>query len=107
MMKIETKQASAVKRIPKRTCVACRLIRPKRELIRLVHITDNGVEIDLTGKKTGRGAYLCPTHECWESGLKTGRLEHALRTTISSENRNELLRYVDNLKRDTNQRSNQ
>jgi len=77
--------------------VACRRVRPKRELIRLVHISDGGVEVDTGGKKTGRGAYLCQTPECWEVGLKGGRLEHALRTTLTPNNREQLIGYGKNL----------
>jgi len=83
----------SVKHIPQRTCVACGRIRPKRELIRLVRIADGGVEVDSAGRKAGRGAYLCPAGDCWEVGLKEGRLEHALRTAINSDNREQLIKY--------------
>ncbi|HEY56082.1 MAG TPA: YlxR family protein [Dehalococcoidia bacterium] len=76
--------------IPQRTCVACRQARPKRELIRLVRTADRGVEIDRRGKAAGRGAYLCHRPECWEAGLKSNRLEYALRATLSVQNREEL-----------------
>jgi predicted RNA-binding protein YlxR (DUF448 family) len=81
-----------VKRIPQRTCVACRQVRLKRELVRLVSVAGEMVEIDTTGKKTGRGAYLCPALDCWETGLKSGRLEYALRTSLTRENREQLIR---------------
>lgn len=81
----------ATRRIPQRTCVACRKVRDKRELVRLVRISDGSVEVDTSGKKPGRGAYLCQTRECWETGLKTGRLEHTLRTSISQDNRERLV----------------
>lgn len=80
-----------VKRIPQRTCVACRQVRSKRELVRLVSVSGEMVEIDTTGKKTGRGAYLCPALDCWETGLKSGRLEYALRTSLTRENREQLI----------------
>jgi len=82
----------SVKRIPQRTCVACRKVKDKQELIRLVRVSDNSVEVDIRGKKAGRGAYLCRVHECWELGFKSGRLEHNLRTTIARENREQLIR---------------
>ena len=81
------------KHIPQRTCVACRKVKAKRELIRLVRISNGNVEVDTSGKKAGRGAYLCPTLECWEIGLKTGRLEYTLRITLTQENREQLTRY--------------
>ena len=84
---------SPVKRIPLRTCVACRKVRPKRELVRLVRISNGSVEVDATGKKAGRGAYLCSVQKCWETGLKSGRLEYTLRTTLTQGNRGQLSGY--------------
>ncbi|MGD9115794.1 MAG: YlxR family protein [Dehalococcoidia bacterium] len=81
------------KHIPQRTCIACGRVRPKRELVRLVRVADGGVEVDSGGRKAGRGAYLCPAAECWEAGLKGGRLEHTLRTAIAPDNREELIKY--------------
>ncbi len=83
----------SIKRIPQRTCVACRKVKAKRELIRLVRVADGGVEVDTSGKKTGRGAYLCRVQECWEIGLKGGRLEHSLRTTLTEDNQEQLIRH--------------
>ena len=73
--------------------MACREIRDKQELIRLVRISDESVEVDIGGKKAGRGAYLCRAQECWETGLKGGRLEHSLRTRLTQDNREELVRF--------------
>lgn len=78
--------------VPERTCIACRTTKDKRELLRLVR-TENAVEIDLSAKKSGRGAYLCPVYECWELGLKGNKLEHTLRTKISSPNRQSLMAF--------------
>ncbi len=88
------------KHIPQRTCLACREVKAKRELIRLVSIASGGVEIDISGKKNGRGAYLCPTPECWQAGLKGGRLEHALRTTLTRDNLKQLTRYGEDLSKE-------
>ena len=73
--------------------MACRKVKAKRELIRIVRVYDGSVEVDTGGKKAGRGAYLCPAQECWEIGLKGGRLEHSLRTTLTQDNREELIRF--------------
>ena len=81
------------KHIPQRTCVACRQIKAKRELIRLVRVANDSVEVDTSGKKAGRGAYLCHTPECWELGLKSGRLEYALQIKLTQENREQLIGY--------------
>ena len=82
-----------VKHIPQRACVACRRVGAKRELIRLVRISDGSIEVDTGGKRAGRGAYLCQAQDCWEIGLKGRRLEHALRTTLAQANRELLNRY--------------
>lgn len=67
------------KHIPLRTCIACRTVRGKRELVRVVRTVDHHVEADATGKKAGRGAYLCRQRSCWDEILnQRGRLEHAL-----------------------------
>jgi len=71
--------------VPQRTCVGCRQVRPKREMIRVVRTPDAGVQIDLTGKRAGRGAYLCPQSACWEAALTGGRLERALRTRLTPQ----------------------
>jgi len=55
---------------------------------------DNIIEIDLKGKKAGRGAYLCPTAECWAAGLKGNRLEHALHGRLTPENREQLIQLM-------------
>jgi hypothetical protein len=84
-------------RLPQRTCIACRQVKEKRDLIRLVS-TENGIaEIDVFGKKPGRGAYLCPTRTCWESALRKNRLDYALRTKLRDDNRQTLREYIHNL----------
>jgi len=85
------------KHLPQRTCIACRQINEKKSLIRLVR-TGNGVaEVDISGKKPGRGAYLCPKEVCWEIALRKNRLEYALRTKLSDDNRQILIEYSHNL----------
>ncbi|MFC2045245.1 RNase P modulator RnpM [Chloroflexota bacterium] len=88
----------STKHIPMRTCVACRNVRPKQELIRLVRVTDGSIDVDDAGKIAGRGAYLCPVAECWSIGLKGGRLEHTLRTHLNQDNREQLIQYAENLR---------
>lgn len=85
-----------VRRLPQRTCVACRTVRNKRELIRLVRTAAGTVEIDPGGKKPGRGVYLCPSSTCWQAGLR-GKLEYALKITLSGESRERLARYGEGL----------
>ena len=82
----------SIRHVPSRTCVACGKVRPKRELIRLVRIFGGIIEVDANGEKTGRGAYLCQSLQCWKVGLEGSRLERALRTTLSQDNREQLIR---------------
>jgi hypothetical protein len=73
------------------------LVKEKKALIRIVR-TQNGVaEIDVFGKKPGRGAYLCSNRVCWELALKKNRLEHALRAKLNDVNRQTLVEYSHNL----------
>jgi|YNPMSStandDraft_1061717.scaffolds.fasta_scaffold56970_2 predicted RNA-binding protein YlxR (DUF448 family) len=58
-----------MKHIPLRTCVACRAVRAKRELIRIVRTPDGRICVDSTGKMNGRGAYLCRNRRCWQSAI--------------------------------------
>lgn len=75
-----------MKHIPMRTCVACRNTKPKRELVRVVRVSPALVEVDRTGKKNGRGAYLCPAQECWHLAHTKHSLNHALEMKVTSEN---------------------
>ena len=87
----------ATKHIPQRTCIACRTVRAKREFVRIVRTADNQVQADPTGKKAGRGAYLCRQRECWDTALENrGRLEQALKleTTINSGDLERLREYA-------------
>ena len=81
------------KHLPQRTCLACRQVAGKRGLIRLVRTTE-GVMVDPTGKKAGRGAYLHPTQQCWQSGLNGNRIGQALRTTITLAEKQALQAYM-------------
>ena len=94
------KQTKRPKHIPLRTCVACRETKPKRELLRVVRTPDGHVLIDATGKKSGRGAYLCARLSCWESALKKQRLEQELEVAIPEEDRSGLDEFVATLPRD-------
>jgi uncharacterized protein len=86
--------ATPIKHVPQRTCIACRKTGVKRELVRLVRVPDGSVEIDITGKKSGRGAYLCLSQECWDGAFNNDKLEYALRTKIKPENKEKLVNYA-------------
>lgn len=74
-----------VKKIPQRMCVGCQEMRPKKELVRIVRTTSEDIEVDPTGKKSGRGAYICPRMECLQRAHKEKRLERALERPVSKE----------------------
>ncbi len=87
------------KPVPQRTCIACRRTGAKRGLIRLVRDADGHVVVDLTGKRHGRGAYLCHDPTCWELALKRRSLERALRLDqLYPEDREHLLAFGRTLK---------
>jgi predicted RNA-binding protein YlxR (DUF448 family) len=94
-MKSTSPRTIRTRHVPQRTCLGCRQVKAKRELIRIVNTSDGNLEVDITGKKAGRGAYLCPTSECWEAGLKGNRLDHALRTNLSQDGRAQLMKYAE------------
>jgi predicted RNA-binding protein YlxR (DUF448 family) len=81
------------KHVPQRTCVGCRKIQPKREMVRIVRTPDQGVKIDESGKAPGRGAYLCRERKCWEKALSEKRLEYALKTGLSKDEWEALLEF--------------
>ena len=78
------------KHVPQRTCVGCRQIKIKREMVRLVRTPEKVVEVDASGKKNGRGAYICPAPECWEKALNGKQLERTLKTGLKEADRQEL-----------------
>jgi predicted RNA-binding protein YlxR (DUF448 family) len=84
----------AVRHVPERMCVACRTRRPQRHLVSLVRSPAGVVEIDRTGKKPGRGAYLCPAQECWRLARTRGSLEQALKVPIPAEQWQEFEAYM-------------
>jgi uncharacterized protein len=97
-MKVSKKPVQRIKHVPQRTCVGCREVLPKRKMVRIVRTAD-GVQIDPTGKLAGRGAYLHDRRECWERGLK-GALGHALKTTLTGDDRARLEEFMNTLHAD-------
>lgn len=72
-----------VRKYPQRMCVGCRQMKNKKELIRVVRTPDGEIEVDLSGKKSGRGAYICPDEECFNMAIKGKRLQKALQVEFS------------------------
>ena len=92
-----------MKHVPQRTCIGCQTVLPKKALIRVVR-SPEGVKVDSTGKAPGRGAYIHGQRSCWEKALK-GSLARALKTEISTEDRQALQSFVLTLPIETEQTS--
>ena len=73
------------KKIPMRMCVGCREMKEKRELIRVVRTPEGQVELDATGKRSGRGAYVCRQADCLKRSIKQKQLERQLEITLTPE----------------------
>lgn len=73
------------RKIPMRMCTGCGQMKPKRELVRVVKSQAGDVSLDLTGKKAGRGAYICRDRECLQKARKAHRLEKAFSCRIPDE----------------------
>ena len=74
-----------VKKIPQRMCVSCRTRKNKKELIRIVHMPSGVTEVDPSGKKPGRGVYVCRSRVCIEQAVKANRIERGLKSEVSKE----------------------
>lgn len=74
-----------IKKIPQRKCVGCNEMKEKKALLRIVRSPEGEISLDLTGKKAGRGAYVCQSKECITKAVKEKRLERALEKPVSEE----------------------
>lgn len=72
------------RRIPQRTCVGCRSVKAKNELIRIVRRPTGEIEVDVTGRLPGRGAYICSSVECLQAAANGRRLDRALQSTVDA-----------------------
>ena len=82
------------KHVPARRCVGCREMKDKKDLVRVLRTTEGTVEIDRTGKKNGRGAYLCANASCLEAAIRSKGLERALKTAVTREILEELKKEI-------------
>ena len=73
------------RKIPMRKCLGCNEMKEKKSLVRVVRNKENEVSLDLTGKKPGRGAYICKSVECFTKARKAKRFERALEVEISDD----------------------
>lgn len=70
------------KKVPMRQCTGCREMKSKKDMIRVIKTAENEICIDATGRKNGRGAYICPTMDCLKQAMKSRGLERSLKTSI-------------------------
>ncbi len=73
------------KKIPMRQCIGCGEMKNKREMMRVLKTAEDGIILDVTGKKNGRGAYLCQSKECMEKARKTKGLERSFKMNIPEQ----------------------
>jgi predicted RNA-binding protein YlxR (DUF448 family) len=89
---INSPRPGSARRAPQRTCVACRQVKDKHELVRLVCTRQGDIEMDIAGKMEGRGAYICRRQECLEKALDGTQLEHVLKGRLAPGNRERLIK---------------
>ena len=82
------------KKIPMRQCVGCGSMKTKKEMMRVLKTAEEGIILDTTGKKNGRGAYICHDENCLKMAIKAKRLEHAFECQISDEIYERLLQEI-------------
>ncbi|MEZ3463113.1 MAG: YlxR family protein [Lachnospiraceae bacterium] len=73
------------KKIPLRQCIGCGEMKSKKELLRVLRTEDQGIILDTTGRKNGRGAYICPDPECMERARKSRGLDRAFKMPVPDE----------------------
>ena len=74
-----------MRKVPMRQCLGCNEHKPKREMIRVVRTPEGAVELDFVGKKSGRGAYICPKRSCFAKARKSKRIENILEVKLPEE----------------------
>lgn len=89
------------KKIPMRMCLGCREMKPKRELLRVVRSPEGDVSLDATGRKPGRGAYVCKSTDCLQRAIKQRQIERAFACTLSDETKEALRAALESMRGDT------
>ena len=99
-MATNAQQPLRPRHVPKRTCIACRTTDAKRSFVRVVRTPEGRVELDATGKKNGRGAYVHNVRRCWDEALKRDRLGRALKVVVPPEDLEQLRAHAATLPED-------
>lgn len=84
-----------VRKVPMRKCIGCQEMKNKKEMMRVLRTTEENVVLDTTGKKNGRGAYICFSRECFEKAVKSRALERSLKMSIPQEIYESLKKEID------------
>ena len=87
----------STKKIPQRQCIGCGEMKNKKEMLRVLKTTDEQIIIDATGRKNGRGAYICPSMDCYKKAVKNKGLERSLKMAIPKEVYEALEKEMDNI----------
>ncbi len=85
------------RKLPQRKCIGCMTVKDKRDLVRIVKNSDGEISVDPSGKKDGRGAYICKSSECLVQARKRNRFEYAFKCKISSDVYDELEKELRNI----------
>ena len=81
--------------VPERSCVACGAKMPKSQLVRIVRTGQGPIIVDISGRESGRGAYLCHIPECWDRALGKGALERSFKQALSTQDLGPVLTYYE------------
>ena len=88
---------AGVKKIPQRKCVGCNEMKAKKELLRVIKTPEDNIELDVTGRKNGRGAYVCISKECLNKAIKNKGIERSLKMSVPQEVIDRLNKEFDNI----------
>lgn len=86
-------------KIPMRQCTGCREMKSKKEMMRVLRTEENEIVLDATGKKNGRGAYLCFSRECLEKAIKNHGLERSLKTSVPQQVYEDLMKEFERIEK--------
>ncbi len=88
-----------MKKIPLRKCTGCQEMKSKKEMIRILRTAQDGIVLDATGRKNGRGAYLCPSMDCFNKAVKNKGLERSLKEKVPEETYESLKREIESIEK--------
>ena len=86
-----------MKKIPQRQCIGCGEMKSKKEMIRVIKTPEGEIMMDATGKKNGRGAYICPSRECLKKAIKTKGLERSFKMSIPADIYDQLTKEMEDI----------